>query len=268
MDMQIVIPTHNRVNRQITLNAIPESIRDEVLLVASSPEECEQLREFYDHKNVKCAAVKTIADKRQWIMENVKAKKILMLDDDMTFQARSPIKYRKYINGRWKSTDTAYPVLVGRYATDKYVLRTLAGLSDMLDTYAHVGISSRMGNDTEEGSYKNTARMMHAIGYHSGTFLREKLKFNQVKFREDFNITLHLLSRGLNNYVHYDLCVSPGSYGAKGGCSDERTVELSNNEALKLQMLHPNYVRVVEKMYKNVPRREVVISWKKAFKDA
>lgn len=265
MDMQIVIPTHNRPFKQTTLNAIPEAIRAEVLLVVSSNEDYEFLKPI--HKNTKIAPVKTISDKRQWIMENVKAKKILMLDDDMTFQARSPERYRKY-DGRWKSTNKDYPVLVGRYATDKYVLDILNRLSGSLDTYAHAGISSRMGNDTEPANWKQTSRMMHAIAYDRKTFLKEKLRFNQVKFREDFNITLHLLERGYNNEVVYELCVSPGAYGAKGGASEERTVELSDNEALKLQMLHPNYVRVVEKMYKNTPRREVVVSWKKAYNNA
>lgn len=265
MDMQIVIPTHNRPFKQTTLNAIPEAIRDEVLLVVSTQRDYDILKP--QHKNIKIAPVKTIADKRQWIMENVKAKKIFMLDDDMTFQARSPAKYREF-NGRWKSTHPDHPVLVMKYATDKYVLDILNRLSGSLDFYAHAGISSRMGNDTEGSNWKQTTRMMHAIGYHRGTFLKEKLKFNEVMFREDFNITLHLLSRGHNNEVCYELCVSPGAYGAKGGASDERTVDLSNKAALKLKSIHPDYVRVVDKMYKNTPRKEVVIAWKKAYSNA
>ncbi len=261
--MQIVIPTHKRPHRQITLNTLPAALRPDVLLVVSTQEDFDIFKNHYKHKNVKIAPVKTIADKRQWIMENVKAKKILMLDDDMDIQARCPLKERKYVEGRWKAVPP-HQVSANRYATEKYVTQMLAVLDSELDSYAHVGISSRMGNDVVEESWKPNARMMHAIAYDRTVFNKEKIRFNEVQCREDFNVTLHLLRRGYANVVLHDLMVNPRSYGAAGGCSDERTVERSNAEALKLAALHPGFVKVVDKEYKNTPRKEVIIAWRKA----
>ena len=264
--MQIVIPTHGRPYKQTTLNSIPESMREDVLLVVSTPEEYDILRK--QHRNTKLAQVKSIADKRQWIMENVKAKKIFMLDDDLGFQARCPRKAREYQNGRWKLLDPSHNLLAKRYATPKTIEKMFDTLSAKLDTYAHVGLSSRMGNDTHGDSWAYTARMMHAIGFDRKEFLKSGARFDTVQCREDFHVTLSLLKLGLDNAVYYDFCCSPGPYGAAGGASLERTIESSNLDAERLASLHPGLVKVVDKEYKNVPRKEVIVYWKKAFNHA
>lgn len=262
--MQIVIPTHGRPNKQTTLLSIPESMREDVLLVVSTTEDYDSIRRW--HKNTKLAQVNSIADKRQWIMENVKAKKIFMLDDDLGFQGRCPSKYRVY-DGRWKLLDPAHNLLAKRYATPKAIEKMFITLSNKLDDFAHAGLSSRMGNDTAPASWLYNARMMHAIGYDRAAFHKAKARFNDVQCREDFHVTLTLLRKGLGNAVYYDYCCSPGPYGAAGGASLERTVALSDREAEKLADLHPGFVRVLEKEYKNIPRKEVMIYWKKAYED-
>lgn len=262
MDMQIVIPTHGRPFKQTTLQSIPAAIRDDVLLVVSTQEDLEIIKKT--HKNVRRADVKTIADKRHWIMQQVKADKIFMLDDDMYFFGRCPVKHRAY-DGRWKVTTPPHKILSRDYADDAALVKAFSDISDKLDEFAHVGLSSRMGNDTEEREWAENARMMHAIGYHREVYLKQKLAFNEVQCREDFNITLRLLRKGYANRVLYSYCCSPGPYGAKGGASTERTVDISNAQALHLASLHPGLVRVVDKEYDNVPRKEVVVSWKKAY---
>ena len=107
--------------------------------------------------------------------------------------------------------------------------------------------------------------MMHAIAYRRDVYMALKLRFDEVACREDFNITLRLLRAGLNNVVCYDYCVSPAAYNASGGASMERTVQSSNREAERLAKLHPDFVRLVDREYKNVPRKEVVVYWKRAY---
>jgi hypothetical protein len=41
-------------------------------------------------------------------------------------------------------------------------------------------------------------------------------------------------------------------------------VAKSDAEAEKLAALHPGLVKVVQKDYKGVPRKEVIVQWKKA----
>lgn len=263
MDMQIIIPTHGRPHKQTTLDSIPPEIRQDVLLVASTQEDFDILKK--KHANVRIAPVKTIADKRQWIMENVKKDKIFMLDDDMYFFGRCPLQFRVY-DGRWKLTDDRHKLLSRDYASDAALVGAFEHISAMLDDVAHVGLSSRMGNDTEPYEWKMNTRMMHAIGYRRDVFLSvPKLKFNEVQCREDFNVTLKLLRQGFKNLVLYSYCCSPGPYGAKGGAHGERTVALSNEQAELLAEIHPGLVKVVDKSYDNVPRKEVIVQWKRAF---
>lgn len=242
--MKIYIPTRGRVDRQITLRSLPVSLRGRTWLVAPR-DEVPALKKL--HKNVLTQPdeVTTIAAKREWLVKQHKGDKLIMLDDDMGFYARGP------------------KGLIKEYATDKVIEDLFQWVENCLDDFAHVGISSRMGNNRVEEAEKRTSRMMHAIAFHVPT-MKRVVQFNRVAMREDFDYTLQLLKAGYGNIVKYDVCVAPGSYGAKGGCADERTVQKSDEEAEKLAALHPGLVKVVQKDYLGVPRKEVVVQWKKA----
>lgn len=263
--MRIVIPTHGRDQRQTTLMALPAIMRREVLLVASTEHSAENLRRMHklDKKQVRVASVNSIADKRQWILENIKDD-VFMLDDDMVFYSRCGHRYRDFVNGRWKARP-GHKTLSLDYVSEGGVVALFGELEDELDNYPAVGISSRFGNDLEPMDRKSGAnRLMHGFGYSRKTLRNLKFKFNAVSFREDFHMALTLLRAGHESHQRYDWCVAPGAYGAPGGCSDERTVAASDAAAETLAALHPGFVRVVDKNYKGVPRKEVVVSWKKA----
>lgn len=259
--MRIIIPTHGRVHKQTTLANLPEDIRREVLLVASDQASADELKKLYKVAT-KVAPVNSIADKRQWILENVKSD-VFMLDDDMAFYQRCAPKHRTYAQ-RWKaapghkvlSLDTVTPAAVTALFTR---LRENLGAAATL-----VGIGSRFGNDTEASEFRlGASRLMHAFGY-CRKQLPKSFKFNAVQFREDFHLALSVYRAGRQSYQVYDWCVAPGSYGAPGGCSSERTTAASDAAALKLAELHPGFVKVVDKSYKGHPRKEVVVQWKKA----
>lgn len=262
MDLQLVIPTHDRPEKQTTFESLPPFLRRHTLLVVSTRVDYDILKAKYGAVcgGIFKASVDSISAKRQWIMENIDAPKIMMMDDDMTFFTRCPASERIYYQ-RWTTTGVQFLAK----STEEQFKEMFDAISEQLDGAAHVGLSSRMGNDTVEQSWLANTRMMHAIGYHREVFLKEKLDFREMPVREDFNITLRLLRRGYANYVYHESCCSPGSYGAPGGVTDERTLDSSNEYAEKLAEMHPGLVRVVEKEYKNSPRKEVVVSWKKAF---
>ena len=267
--MRIVIPTHGRVNRQPTLMALPPDLRREVLLVASNEVEAAQVRANFRlaAKQVKVAPVKTITDKRQWILENVKDD-VFMLDDDMVFYKRPSPACRDFVGGRWKARP-GYKTLSLDYVKDSGVVNLFRLLEEELENYPLVGISSRFGNDLEPLDWKSGAnRIMHGFGYHRKTTKALKFKFNDVGFREDFHLALTMFRAGHQSLQCYEWCVAPGAYGAPGGCSAERTVEASNVAAEDLARLHPGFVKVVDKDYKGTPRKEVVVSWKKALESS
>jgi len=242
--LRIYIPTRGRVEKQITLRSLPKSLWGQTWLVCPV-DEADSLKKVHKKVLVQPPNITTIAAKRAWIVKQHKGDKLIMLDDDMGFYARGP------------------KGLIKEYATDKVIEDLFQWVEDQLDEFAHVGISSRMGNNRVEEPEKRTSRMMHAIAFHVPT-MKRVVQFNRVAMREDFDYTLQLLKAGYDNVVKYDVCVAPGSYGAKGGCADERTVKKSDEEAEKLAALHPGLVKVVQKDYLGVPRKEVVVQWKKA----
>lgn len=267
--MRIVIPTHGRVLRQTTLYALPPVLRREVLLVASNNREAADLlaehgRELRSPKSVKVAPVNTIADKRQWILENIKDD-VFMLDDDMVFYKRCDPLQRDFVNGRWKARP-GHKTLSLDYVSEVGLYNLFTRLEEELgDDLPVVGISSRFGNDLEQLDWRQGAnRVMHGFGYRRKALLKQGFKFNAVQFREDFHMALTMLRAGFESLQCYDWCVAPGAYGADGGCSAERTVAASDAAAFRLAELHPGFVRVVDKDYKGLPRKEVVVSWKKA----
>ena len=243
--MRIYIPTRGRVDKQITLRSLPASLQEITWLVCPK-DEAKEHKKYHPNVIGQPDSIKGIAAKRAWIFKNAKDDKIVMLDDDCGFYARGK------------------KGLLKEYATDSVLEGLFIWIEQKLDEHAHVGVSSRMGNNHVEESEIRTTRMMHALAYHVPTVLKH-VKMNRVLMREDFDYTLQLLRKGYDNVVRYDVCVAPGSYGAKGGCSDERTVAISDAEAEKLATLHPGLVRIVQKEYKGVPRKEVVVSWKRSF---
>lgn len=270
--MRIVIPTFGRVTKQVTLAALPLALRREALLVTSDPDEFEYFRankKALGFGQLKDAPVKSIADKRQWILENVK-EDVFMLDDDMVFYRRCDPHQRDYVDGRWKARPGCKTLSLD-YVTPEGLLLLFGQLEDELNEgHGAVGISSRFGNDLEEDEWRidSANRLMHGFGYSRKTLLKLKFKFNAVQFREDFHMALSLYRAGVPSAQCYSWCVAPGAYGAPGGCSSERTVAASDAAAIELARLHHPYVAVVDKAYKGTPRKEVRVSWAKALRDA
>jgi len=268
--LRILIPTRGRTGQQTTLRSLPPVLQRMTTLVAHS-EEVAALRHNYAELGMdvvaQSAPISNIAEKRAWMMRWAapRYERVIMLDDDCYFFARCPVVDRAWLEDKsYWLPNPGKKLLSVAYATPKKLESAFAELNTLLRERGHAGLCSRNGNHVEKREVATTARMMHAIGYDTAVFAKKVKTKNRVLVREDFDYTLQLLRAGYDNAVIFHTCVSPGSYGAKGGCSDERTVELSNREAQKLADLHPGLVRVVQKEYNNVPRQEVVVSWRKA----
>lgn len=129
----------------------------------------------------------------------------------------------------------------------------------------HAGFGPRQGNHTFPNGW-HVGRMMLALGYHVPT-VNTFASFGRVRFREDMDVCLQLLRAGLPNAVCHEFAVGQRSYGAPGGCYDERTVEKSDADAERLSELHPGLVRVTQKEYKGHPRKEVIVQWRRALQE-
>jgi hypothetical protein len=254
--MQIIIPTRQRRDQQLTLQSLPGELRKRTTIV------CPNKEAFYLSaldERVKVIAQPysdwTIARKRRWILEEFHQRgeeKIIMLDDDLRFSTR--------IN----EDDWHLKELTGNDLIEQFQL-----LEDKLGPeFPHVGFGPRQGNNRlEEVGWKTPAKMCYSLGYYLPVVVKE-CELGRIETREDMDLTLQLLRKGYPNAVLQTTVNDQRKYDAPGGATNERTIESSNADAYKLAQLHPGYVTTVEKKYKaSVPRVEVICQWQKALED-
>jgi hypothetical protein len=253
--LQIIIPTRGRVYQQLTLQSLPPELRKQTTLVCPKREASELYRLYKDVVIlVQPDPNWTIAQKRAWIMPTwleAGHTKIIMLDDDLHFATRV------------SENDTRL-----RSMRPEELLREFERLADKLGPeYPHVGFGPRKDNHTKDPGWEIADRMIYSLAYYLPVVV-EECELGRIETREDMDLTLQLLRKGFPNAV-WNSTVTNQRYNAPGGATNERTVESSNADALKLEQLHPGYVRVDKKAYKtSVPRLEVRCSWKKALDDA
>lgn len=271
--MHIYIPTYHRTSRrqQSTLDCLPDEWMDRTTLVCPK-EDRSALREVIGDRGAEIILqprhIKTIAQKRAWIIATTPYKKIVMLDDDLRFCHRA-------YDRKWNIVATPYT------KRDNHVDEALRWLEKLLQTYAHAGFWPRQGNNRrpEHGAYPNN-RIMYALGMDIKTVRRvccgkkcrgevhQGCKLGRIEHREDMDYTLQLLRAGYENRVLLDHMLQH-EYNNRGGASEERTMEASNADAVKLAKLHKGFVKVVEKAYStSIPRKEVVCQWRKAYESS
>ena len=247
--LRIVIPTYRRKDSQVTFSHIPKGWRHRTTFVVDG-RDATSLKLLFGNTGAEFLVhpeeIKTIAAKRAWIISQTQWNKVLMLDDDLR-----PCSRR---------TGSGLPTALPEEVDEMFTL-----VENKLDEVVHCGISSRQGNNHFDPGWNRNKRMMYALGYKTDV-MREVCELGRIDTREDFDYTLQLLRKGFPNEVYGFFCVDQ-KYAKHGGCQAEgRTVEKSNADALKLAALHPGLVRIVDKEYKtSIPRKEVVISWAKAF---
>ena len=183
-----------------------------------------------------------------------------MLDDDGDFQGRKIGEKIQYIKEE---------------ATRERIEAVFLALErKLLSSHPHGGVGTRlmapsvikrlMSRTPEDIDWEINYRAVYCLAFNTGIAQRE-LELGRLQTREDFDYTLQLLRKGHQNAIAMDIVFNERGYGAKGGATDERSVQSSNEDAEKLAALHPGLVKVVDKPYVNsMPRKEVIVSWKKA----
>ena len=250
--MKIIIPTYRR-DKQLTFSFFSKEAKDNTIFVVDQRDKDRlQIINRRPNEQFWVSPAKTIAEKRAWIIREAHSRgiqKICMFDDDLRFATR-------------KSPDWSQTAL--EPAKPEQIDGALSWLSSILmEECPHAGFGPRQGNNNAKEEFACASKMMYALGYHVPTVMENAI-LGRMPFREDYDITLQLLRRGYNNIVCHRLVVD-NVYNLPGGCRDERTVEASDAAAELLAALHPGLVKVVEKPYKgSVPRKEVIVSWKKA----
>ena len=250
--MLIYIHTAGRPGQQTTFKSFTPALMERTRLVVQAHEAEAHRRDDYPRLVVLPETITKLSPTRQWILENSESNKLVMMDDDLTFSYRNPASGVKLLKGCSESIERMFKVL-----------------ELTLDTHIHAGISAREGNNHVEAPFKDVGRMMRLLAYDRKKVLASGCRFDRLETKQDFDLTLQLLRKGMPNRVWYDFAHNqPGSNNA-GGCSVYRTQEVMNRCANELEGLHPDYVTVVDKTTKTSwgggTRTDVRIAWKKAY---
>lgn len=263
-DFAVVIPSRGRAGWLKTLNYIPRHLVEAgAVKVCVPPSEADQ---YLDHGLPRRALgiqpdyVGGIANFRQYLIDTLPHKYIVMLDDDLSFSVHR--KHPRFDDETAKLEDLVW--------------NGILCLVDKLHSgeAAFAGICSRFGSNWLAGLEQNplwVENMRPAMAY---AVNREILKFENIRFsdvmlNEDFHVALSLLEQGHRIQSYFGVTVQSKA-NAAGGCSEYRTEKLVHDEILKMASLHPETVKVRTAKDKVVqghkPGIHMTVQWLKASK--
>lgn len=249
-DLTIVINTLGRINNQITWRNLPEAIREYTYLSV-------QKHEFHEYPKgysliMLPEEVKNLPQTRQWLIDTIQTRFLLIMDDDLSFFTR-------------RNGDHKHLHKVG----DADIFEMLSAMHFECHHNPMVGISAREGNNRVEQDITYCTRSMRMFMLDLEKVRKVGARFDRTKTKEDMDMTLQLLRAGHKNAVFYKWANDHVSSNAPGGCALYRTLELMKEDAEVLAKLHPGFVKVVEKQTKTswngMKRTDVIVQWKKAY---
>lgn len=183
-------------------------------------------------------------------MANAHYEKVLMLDDDIRFFNRR----------------TGEPGMENRLEKAGVTERDtmLQSVASWLQSYWHVGISHREGNNRLDAPYTFNKRCTRAVGFQRDAYLNNP---PTLGIMEDFDVTLQLLQQGHPYLVltHWAQDQQGGTQ-ATGGCSVYRTHAAQEQAARALAAKFPEFVKLRQKQTKSGLKEsiDVTVYWKKA----
>lgn len=249
--MRYIITTLGRIERQETLENLPEQIADKVELWVQE-HEYENSCRYYDGVHALPAHIRTLGPTRQWLVDHYWGEKILLMDDDLTLY--------------WRQDPEDWHLTI---PPPENVVHMFEEIEAVLDEYAHVGVSGREGQNRELAYGVECTRYMRMLGYNTALWPQDRsVRMDRVSGMSDFDTNMQLLRSGRKSYVFYRWAQGQRSTQQPGGCTLERTRESHFAEVRTMCELHPGLVVPRKKL--NVSggafgqRDEVTVAWKMA----
>jgi hypothetical protein len=255
IDTTIFIPTYRRVEAQATWAALATTRWASRTLLVVAEDEAEAHR-AKGRPVIVCPVQGRVARVRQWLMDNCDTRYAIVMDDDLCFQKR------RYDPGKFRS----------ELLSDDEMAEMLDRIRVMMDQVPMVGIDARSGGNRSAVPAVLNSRMFGLVAHDVEVFRREYFDYDRVQVMEDFDVILQHLRRGFYTAKLTTHCKGDvGGSNSEGGCSVFRDAAMQTASANGLQVLHPEFVKVVEKETKSwgaglTTRTDVRISWAKAFK--
>lgn len=250
--MEVYIPTLSRPSVQETWSNLPVEVQRNTKLVVDADEA--PLYSGYPCV-VLPSGIRGIGKVREWICLNAEEPKVLMLDDDLRFAHRRGDERTRF-----------------REARNSEVMEAFSQIEQLLNKYAHVGMSTREGGNRETQDFIKNSRTLRVLAYRVDILYEEGISFSRLPVMEDFDVHLSLLERGYENVRLNWIVQDQRGSGLAGGCSTYRTSEVQSKAAHLLASHHPKFVSVVQKTTKTAwgggTRTDVRIQWKDALASA
>lgn len=262
--MDLLILTHQRATRQTTYENLPSEYKKKVTFVVQTSDWEENKQ---DYLNVARQGqfyllpphVDNLHKTRQYLLNDrttFNDPVQCQMDDDIVFSARrhdDPTKFR------------------AMKAEDYNIMFTSLAAHAALHGVA--GVVAREGANRNTEPYLYTTRQMRLHAFSPRIFRELGIRWDLLRSPgpEDFAMLLQLMVAGRKNCVVNDYCQNQGGSNTAGGCSTYRTLDVHADACHHLAELFPKYVKVVKKQTKEAwggqERTDVVIQWKKAYKD-
>lgn len=258
---KIVIPTLGRINKQVTYNSLPDSLKSKTFFTVQ-PHEYDQMHEIYGDKVLKLPDhIKRIAPTREWIFNEFKDVRHMVFDDDLEFVVKEP--------NHGEGT---------KWLSRKFTEQDFTDAFNEIDSWMDEGIvfggmlPAWVIPDKAQWPIRENQRMM-TNWFFDGPSIPRDLQWCRVDSGEDFDINLQLLTRGFMNRVHAKYMVTCSATQSDGGCSTWRDLELHNKCQLELKKLWPDFISVKEKdvtsgPWKGKKKLVLTIQHKKAYESS
>ncbi len=228
---------------------MPESIADQVEIWVQH-DQYEEYSKYWEGVRELPWNIKTLGATREYLVKANWGQKIVLMDDDLTWYWRKDPK-------DWHLT--APPA----WAMEQMFQE----IDEALDTYAHVGISGREGQNREPSYAVENTRYMRCLCYNTALWPTH-IVCSRLDGVSDFDTNLQLLRAGLPNKVFYRWAQGQRSTQSPGGMSGQRTHDSHTAEVLALCELHPGLVVPTQKFNRSGgafgTRDEVQVAWKQA----
>jgi len=262
-DIGIFINSSGRPDGVKTLGQFPESWKEFTHIVVPA----EQAVDYRNALDWPVLALRQdvpnfLPPQRQCVVEMSEYRYVFMMDDDLTFERRTPeMKLKR--------------------CKHKSMKRMLSQVAHAIqnDGVPLVGISTHLGNNRVTEDYTENTRVTRCYCVDKEVFTEVGVNFAPVDdfVMEDFHMNLCLLEAGHGNRVYYNFSQGDSGSNSDGGCSEYRDAACQKRAALLLKELHPEFVTVKEKRTKAswpgfpkdsegyTVRTDVIVHWKKAF---
>ena len=244
--MNILIPTRNRADNQLTANTLRGAGIEPILVINHDD------RAKYNFHTLKVHA-SNIVEKRQAIIDRFGNEgKLVMCDDDMRFYTRNidPSPSKDFTADRFKRAD------------DFSIQLLFQRILDLLNFEVHVGVASRFMANQQKPPTRIGGKYIRVLAYNVNNMKSGPPPRYRFPGHEDHDFNMQMQSMGyrcvvITSYAQDDL----GQF-KPGGCATWRTPESDIAEMQRFAAAWPGIVSFGKPDEKN-PIGRMHIAWKK-----